>query len=455
MKRGNTSSLSIVLLIVGVIVGAGIGYVYLNLINTPIINSHIDTIAQNELEIASLTSDLDDMTEENEMLQGDYDELDIESDLLIIDLSTLTTRYDALDSSYEMLQGDYDELDTESDLLGSQLSNLTTRYDTLESSYEEILSIYQIAVASLPLSAAPISSEMIALDFSWYYNGRVCTVSLSVPESMYDYYSEKDRAETNDFSVYVSHPYDDEYISTIAQKMNFIALARSYSELDKIQMVIAFVQSLPYTSDSVTTPYDEYPRYPIETLVDNGGDCEDSSILTASLLTAMNYDIILVNPPGHMAVAVKIDAYGSYYLVDDEKYFYLETTAEGWKIGEIPDDYSGASVYTYELNPIPILTQTWVASWIGTSQLEVTVIVTNQGTAIASDIYVYVAFDLSDDEYVWNNEDSAPFSLGMGNSYTVTLILNVLKDENTRLVIGVVNSEGYDVDRSYSGWFDT
>ncbi len=236
--------------------------------------------------------------------------------------------------------------------------------------------------------------------------------------------------------------------------MNFIALDRGYSELEKINLIISFVQSLPYTSDNVTTPYDEYPRYPLETLVDNGGDCEDSSILTASLLESMNYELILINPPGHMAVGVNVDAYGSYWTFEDEKYFYLETTAEGWEIGDIPDDYTDASAYLYELAPIPICTQNWTASWKGTSQLEVTVTVTNEGTAIASDIMVYASFDVGGD-YIWNEEESSSFSLSMGNSYTVTLILNVPKNENTRLIVGVVDSEGYSVDESYSEWFDT
>jgi len=276
---------------------------------------------------------------------------------------------------------------------------------------------------------------------------------LSIPESYYQYYQEMDRIPTADYSVYVTHPYDDEYINSMIQKFNFIALERGYSEEEKINLVISFVQSLPYTSDSVTTPYDEYPRYPLETLVDNGGDCEDTSILTASLLKSMNYDIILIAPPGHMAVGVYIDSVGSYWEYDGKKYFYLETTNVGWEIGEIPDDYESASAYLYELVPIQICTHDWIAKWKG-SKIEIIVTVKNEGTAMALDISVYAAFDAGEG-YVWNQETSSSFDLNMGNSVEITLMLDPPYNKYTRLVIGIADSEGYSIDRSYSDWFDT
>lgn len=412
-------SKALVFLIVGVLIGAGVGYGILSSISSPKIDDYMELLANNNVEISSLISELDTLEGEHILLQNNYDELSSEADLLRIEHSTLTSQY-----------------------------------EELELNYLDLLQKYEIAVASLPLSAAPLSAETIDLDYTWYYNGRKCTVSLSIPESMYQYYSEKKRAETEDYSIYVTHPYDDEYINTIIQKMNFIALDRGYSEIEKINLIISFVQSLPYTSDNVTTPYDEYPRYPLETLVDNGGDCEDTSILTASLLKSMNYELILINPPGHMAVGVNVDTYGSYWTVDEKQYYYLETTSVGWEIGDIPDDYNGVSAYLYELTPIPICTQNWTASWKGTSQIEISITVTNEGTAMASDIRVYASFDAGE-EYVWNEEESPPFSLNIGNSYSVTLVLDVPRNENTRLIIGIVDVDGYSMDESYSNWFDT
>jgi len=104
----------------------------------------------------------------------------------------------------------------------------------------------------------------------------------------------------------------------------------------------------------VTTPWNEYPRYPIETLFDRGGDCEDTSILVAALLDRMGYDVALLflYHENHCAVGVSIEgSHGSYYQHDDKKYFYLETTGEGWRIGEIPPDFTETIARIHPLHP--------------------------------------------------------------------------------------------------------
>jgi hypothetical protein len=48
----------------------------------------------------------------------------------------------------------------------------------------------------------------------------------------------------------------------------------------------------------------EYPKYPLETLVEKKGDCEDQSILAAALLAAMGYEVALLILPIHVALGV-------------------------------------------------------------------------------------------------------------------------------------------------------
>jgi hypothetical protein len=62
--------------------------------------------------------------------------------------------------------------------------------------------------------------------------------------------------------------------------------------------------------------------------------------LLAALLKEMGYATILVNPPGHMAIAVACDACeGVAYNEGGRQYYYVETTASGFGVGEIPEDY--------------------------------------------------------------------------------------------------------------------
>ena len=120
----------------------------------------------------------------------------------------------------------------------------------------------------------------------------------------------------------------------------------------------SFVQNFKYEEDTDG----EYPNYPVETLFDKKGDCEDTAILTAALLQSMGYDTVLIRflsategEAGHMAVGVAVAGVsGGYsYPYDGKNYYYLETTATSWELGDMPPDilskYKGKSDAIYEL----------------------------------------------------------------------------------------------------------
>jgi len=254
--------------------------------------------------------------------------------------------------------------------------------------------------------------------------------------------------------VYVTHPYDDPYIDMLVEKLEDAAKKSEFSAYETVEFAAAFVQSLPYSFDSETTPFDEYPRYPIETLVDNGGDCEDTSILLASIIDAMGYGVVLIRFPEHIAIGIKggENVAGTYWEYGTSKYYYLETTGEGWRIGQLPEEYEGVSAYVYPLVPIPILTHEWTTSPEGYFAL-LEVKVSNVGTATANDVYVYAGFDAGNDQ-LWNPEQSTPTDLEADYILTVQLYIRVPLDEHTRLVVQIV-MDGYAVNESYSKWVDT
>ena len=154
-------------------------------------------------------------------------------------------------------------------------------------------------VAELPedIQKTPSSEGLIIREYSWSYGGKEWTWELEVTQSMYDYFKEIPRPPTMNYSVYVTNPLYDSYIDSLVEDINKAAAEENYSEYQVVEFATAFVQSLPYTVDSATTPFDEYPRYPIDTLVDNGGDCEDTSRLLASILDRMWYGVIFISPP--------------------------------------------------------------------------------------------------------------------------------------------------------------
>ena len=336
----------------------------------------------------------------------------------------------------------------------NELIKLREDYDKLSESYDALMVEYQKTLGKVPLTPESLSTEIIEKEYTWFYKDNQWTISLAIPESIYDFYKTSERPPGEDYSPYVTHPYDDNYIKSIVEKINVISIQSSLTELEKVNLVICFVQSLPYTYDDVSTPFDDYPRYPLETLVDGGGDCEDTSILTAAILREMEYNVVLLLYPSHMACAVNIESvFGSYYLIDEEKYYYLETTGEGWELGEIPDEFHGVSAQYCEMIPTPIITHHWNASW-DNGVLIMSVLVENVGSALAENYYVWVGFDAGNYK-VWNPVESDLFSLNFGREVNIDLTLIPPNDEHTRLMVRVINDEGYYVCDSYSEWFDT
>ena len=202
-------------------------------------------------------------------------------------------------------------------------------------------------VATRKSTISSSSPESISRTYHWTYKGTSYSWKVSIPKSLYDYYKAQphDRSKLTTYKVYAISAKDKPTLDAMIAKLKESGRKKGYTESENIMNVIAFVQAFPYFKDDVSTIYDEYPRYPIETLVDNGGDCEDTAILTAAMLREMGYGVVLVNPTGHMAVGVKCSSCsGTYYTYEGDKYYYLETTGTGFAIGKIPPKYKDAKV---------------------------------------------------------------------------------------------------------------
>lgn len=300
----------------------------------------------------------------------------------------------------------------------------------------------------------PKSDELITRSYVWEYGGE-WSWDVQIPEVLYEYYQGIPRPPTRDYSVYVTHPLDDTYIGRLVEIIEESAAQKGLDEYHTIEFAIAFVQSLLYTIDSVTSPFDEYPRFPVETLVDGGGDCEDTSILLASLLDEMGYGVVLLGLPDHMAVGVKggDNIYGHYFKYGGSKYYYIETTGSGWGIGDLPEEYEGCSAHVYAMNPAPIITHEWSAG-SGGSFLELQVVVSNIGSGTASNVVVMAGYDAGNDK-LWNPAVSDTFDLEVGMKMMLTMHLRPPPpDIHTRLVVQV-GMGGYNVSESHSVWVDT
>ena len=108
-----------------------------------------------------------------------------------------------------------------------------------------------------------------------------------------------------------------------------------------LNYLLSFVQNIPYQSDEDYLNLTEYWKFPLETIFDKGGDCEDIAILFATLALeskerlSLDFDIALQILPGHLCAAVKSSSLSGD--TNPQGYIYGETTAKNYSIGTIPD----------------------------------------------------------------------------------------------------------------------
>ena len=230
-----------------------------------------------------------------------------------------------------------------------------------------IIALAFIIVAPMvyaPPTAAQ-STSYIEKSYAWDYDGRHWTWNLSIPTALYEEYKDvsvsKRTREGPAGYGYLTTTHDN-YVRMLADKLNESATQMGYGSFDKVSFVLAFVQSLPYTSDNVTAGYNEYPRFPIETLVDDGGDCEDTSILFATITLIMGFGTIYINPTNHYAVGILGDGLRGTYWEHPEgsnkTYYYCETTGNNFKIGQLPIEFTGTSAYLYDIDETKQFTPT-------------------------------------------------------------------------------------------------
>ena len=141
----------------------------------------------------------------------------------------------------------------------------------------------------------------------------------------------------------------------VLQEIKRIASKNDLNEIDTLQFVLDFIQeSIAYELDSESRELakpKEYIRYPDEILFDQKGDCDCKAFLAMFFYYLMGYDVILLlsRELGHSAVAISVknnDTLG--YIAKDNlddvtveingrKYYYCETTTDGFLIGDISD----------------------------------------------------------------------------------------------------------------------
>ena len=290
---------------------------------------------------------------------------------------------------------------------------------------ENLVGIYNINSEPCNALAAekPITPGTPLRTYSWDYEGRCWQLNLPFDNKIYETY--KSRTRNRDYDLFASDPYDDELIKELAGTL--FSLSKAY-ELEDHQipgLCISFVQSLNYTSDLESSGYDQYPRFPYETLYETGGDCEDTSILSVAVLQEMGYDAVLLELPEHMALGIKCDPEqkGKSFEYEGSNYYYLETTGRDWQIGEIPEEYKDQPVNVVPVSRRPVINLNFKAQCEYSKKegvVDINVTVSNVGSERAENATVYIALQNEDLVSFWDEVESPPVTIEPEGIYNYT-----------------------------------
>ncbi|RPJ06676.1 MAG: hypothetical protein EHM28_09615 [Spirochaetaceae bacterium] len=105
------------------------------------------------------------------------------------------------------------------------------------------------------------------------------------------------------------------------------------------EMVICCVQSTVYLLPD--EPYGIFT--PLELMAEQEGDCDSRSVLLYILLKDFGYDVVIMYSEKYehaMLGIAYVGGIGEYLTHKGKKYYFVETTAPGWIIGNIPPEWS-------------------------------------------------------------------------------------------------------------------
>ncbi len=196
--------------------------------------------------------------------------------------------------------------------------------------------------AALRFDITPYVFDEVRL-FEWTFDGKEYSLQLTIPSSSYaECLSNGVERQTHydyaDAKAFVTS--DDPIILDLLSKLEDMAEDEQFSDRKTVDFVLSFCQGIEYSLDDDTVGVIEYWRFPVETLYDQTGDCEDTSLLFASLIEAMGYDAVMIMPPEHMAVGVAWSTIpgGASIQYGGKSYYYCETTGVNMVMGYWPPE---------------------------------------------------------------------------------------------------------------------
>jgi hypothetical protein len=142
-------------------------------------------------------------------------------------------------------------------------------------------------------------------------------------------------------------------VTQVVEYLRKVSDEKLLSNFQLANLVLSFVheQCIPYSYDKDTTGFDDYFRFPIETITDATGDCDCKAVLAGALYRALGFDVALAMMPGHAALAITSDAALPFanWSLNGKMWYYCEATGDHWVPGAIPSGIDTGRVKLREI----------------------------------------------------------------------------------------------------------
>lgn len=155
------------------------------------------------------------------------------------------------------------------------------------------------------------------------------------------------------FEWYLDNGKCDE-IDNLAEQISALSAAHGLAPYSEVCLTLDLVQTIYYRHDDdpempEETRFRDYWRFPLETVFDEAGDCDDHAILAASLLSCLGHRTCFfdLRESQHAAIGVAglpVETGFAVTAPDGDRFYFVETTEDGFEIGELPENIPPSDV---------------------------------------------------------------------------------------------------------------
>jgi len=180
---------------------------------------------------------------------------------------------------------------------------------------------------------------------SWHLNRKALVRSVNNLEGLYDQklaplgkplIQSQDRSEWIFAGLYkVLYQENRTSLDNLARAFLWYKEENDLTSRETAQLVIHFIQQIPYQIPEERA-YGLSPA--LEVLALNEGDCDSKSLLGTIILSRMGYNCVMFLSLHyqHAMMGIDLPSTGQYKSHGPHNYYFVEMTAPGWKIGDIP-----------------------------------------------------------------------------------------------------------------------